>query len=158
MHTQESLSLVHRLESSHSPLSDSCWLVREFCPIVGILRRVVNRLGDLLSMSDTVASQFVRDDLPGFTAVTLEQTLEKALGRFSVPARLEKHVNNFTILIDRPPEVLLLSLNSNEDFIDEKCIAKTLVPTFQALRVLRPELVTPQTNRFTADRDAPFCQ
>ena len=43
---------------------------------------------------------------------------------------------------------MLLTIDLHEYFIDEKCIAETLMTTLQPLRILWAKLVTPQTNRF----------
>ena len=45
---------------------------------------------------------------------------------------LQKYIEQFTILIDCPPEVVLLTLNLHEDFVDIEGIAVALVPAFQA--------------------------
>jgi hypothetical protein len=54
----------------HPSLSYPCSLIRLFCPIIPILFGTVDRLGYQLTMSDSVAQQFVRNGLSGFAAMT----------------------------------------------------------------------------------------
>ena len=69
----------------------------------------------------------------------------------SVP---QKHINHFTILIDRTPKIVLLALDLHKDFIDEEGIAIALMPALQSPRIPRPKLDAPQTNRLIADDNA----
>ena len=88
MDIEKSLRLQCRFETTHTSLSNSSRLMRQFRAIVGILRRVMNRLGYQLPMSDTVASQLVRHDLPWLIPVAFEQTLEETLCGLAISARL----------------------------------------------------------------------
>ncbi len=65
--------------------------------------------------------------------------------------------NDFTILIDCTPQVLLLPVNFHKHFVDIKCITVTLVLSFQSPGVLRTKLIAPQTNRFITDFNTAFC-
>jgi hypothetical protein len=51
----------------------------------------------------TIASQLVRHDLSGLTAVRPQQTLEEALRRCPIPFGLKIYINHFTILVNCPP-------------------------------------------------------
>jgi hypothetical protein len=69
MHTQESLSLPHLFEISHTSLPDSRRLMRLFGPII---RRSISNMDSLrnnFSMGYWITSQFVGNDLPGFTTM-----------------------------------------------------------------------------------------
>ena len=51
---------------------------------------------------------------------------------------------------------MLLSLNLNEDLIDEESIPVSLVPPSKSFGVFGSKLDAPQSNRFAADRDSAF--
>ena len=53
---------------------------------------------------------------------------------------------------------MLLSPDLHEDFINEKCISITLVPTSQSPGILGSKLVTPQTNGLVANRNVSLSQ
>ena len=44
-----------------------------------------------------------------------QQALEETLCGASISALLQQHIDNFAILIDRPPQIPLLASDSNED-------------------------------------------
>ncbi len=103
MYCQEPLSLPHTFESTHDPFSNSRWLMRKFCPVVGILRCIMNRIRDELAMCDPIASQLVRHYLSGFHAMHLQKSFEEALSGLAVTSSLQKHIDDFPVLIDSAP-------------------------------------------------------
>ena len=64
---------------------------------------------------------------------------------------LEKNINNFTILINCSPEVMLFTFNPDENLINEECIAISLVPSLQTGRIFWTKLNTPQSDRLVGD-------
>jgi hypothetical protein len=56
---------------------------------------------------------------------------------------LGKRIDHLTIPVNCSPPVLLLTPNLHEDFVNEKGVAETLIPTLQPLGILRAKLVTP---------------
>ncbi len=69
MSCHKPLGLPRRFESPHSALPDSGRLMRLLYPTILILLGTVNRFRDHLSMSDTIASQLFRHDLPGISTM-----------------------------------------------------------------------------------------
>jgi hypothetical protein len=88
MDIENSLRLQFRFEPAPSALANSSRLMRQFSAIIGLLRCVMNRLRCQFPMGDTVASQSIRHDLPRLILMVFEQTLEEALSRFAISARL----------------------------------------------------------------------
>ncbi len=118
----------------------------------------MNRVGDQFPMRDAIASQLVRHYLPRFTTVIFERPLEKALSSRAVPSGLQKHIDHVSVLINSSLQLLLLTLDLHEHFVDEKCISKSLMSTRQKLDVFRSKLITPETNRRIAHLNTSFCQ
>jgi len=118
---------MHRFKFTHTPLSHSCRLVRQLTSIVGVLSRVVNRFRNKLSMGYTITSQFIGNNFPRLTNKTLQEPLKEALCSLSITSLLKICINNFTILVYRAPQIMLLPLNLHEDFINEECIAISLL-------------------------------
>jgi hypothetical protein len=58
----------------------------QLSPIVCILRRIADGLGDQLLVSNTITTKFIRHDLPGIAAVAPHQSIEETLGRRVVTA------------------------------------------------------------------------
>ena len=77
--------------------------------------------------------------------------------RLAVPPREEpRDIDDFPILIDGSPQVMLFAIDSDEDFVDVESVAVASVLSPQSPTVDRTELDTPETNRFSADSDASF--
>ena len=60
------------------------------------------------------------------------------------------------LLIHGPPEVVLLAIDSDEDFVDEERVTIASVLSFQSFGVQRAEFDTPKADRFATDDDATF--
>jgi hypothetical protein len=59
-------------------------------------------------------------------------------------------------MIHRTPEILLLAVDSNEDFVQVPNIAKAALAPLQFSGIVRTELLTPESNRFIRDDDSTF--
>ncbi len=88
----------------------------------------------------------------------LQQAFEKALGRLAVPSCLQNHIDYLSVRINSSPQVLLLTLDFHEHFVDEKCISKSLMSTLQGFDVYGSKLVTPPTSRLIAYANTAFRQ
>jgi len=106
----------------------------------------MDRIWDEFAARNTITSQLVGDDFPWFTFVFLQYSIEKSLSSLGVSPFLEKHINDFTILIDRSPKIVLLAINFDEHFINEKCITISLMPFTQPRCIFRSKFVAPQSD------------
>jgi len=86
-------------------------------------------------MRNTIAPQFIRYYLPGFVLMYLQEPFEESLCVRTISSLLEKHINNFTILINCSPKVMLFTINPDEYLIDEKCIAISPVFSLQPVGI-----------------------
>ena len=66
-------------------------------------------------------------------------------------------IDDFSVLVNSSPQVVLLTINLHEYFIDEKCIAETLMATLQPPRIFGTKLFTSQTNRFITYDNTAYC-
>ena len=62
-----------------------------------------------------------------------QKPLNEALCSGAIPAALNKHVHDFTVLVDRAPQIMLLAVGLDEGFIDKECIAISLMLALQSL-------------------------
>ena len=132
--------------------------MRKLSRIIGVSRCVMNRIGNQFSVRDTVASQFIRHDLPRFITMRIQQSFEKTFGGLAVASPLQEDVDDFSVLIDGSPQVVLLTINLHEYFIDIEGVTETLVSAFQTSSISRPKFVTPQPDGFVADDNASLSQ
>ena len=69
MSTQKALSLARRFELPHTPLPYSSRLMGLLRPIILTLLSAVDRIGNQLTMCDSITTQFVGNDLSRLAAM-----------------------------------------------------------------------------------------
>jgi hypothetical protein len=70
-----------------------------------------------LPASRAVGSEFVRDHHPRGHGILLQQLAHQSLGGLSIPAALDQHIKDEAILINRPPQIMPLPGNRDDDLI-----------------------------------------
>ena len=63
----------------------------------------MDSLRDKLTLRNAIASQFIGHNLPGLFTLSSEQALEESFSRCPITARLQKYINNVTVLVNGPP-------------------------------------------------------
>ena len=104
--------------------------------------------GHDLSMCDTVASQSVGNDTKRFTSLTLEELAKESPRRPPVSTALYENVNHVAVLIYRTPEIVALSIDCHEHFVQVPRVTETALTPFQPASVLRSELDGSLSDRF----------
>jgi hypothetical protein len=78
--------------------------------------------------------------------------------RCPISLGLQKHINHFTILVHRSPQVVLLAVDFDEDLINEEGITVALVLSLQSPRVDGTEFDAPEPDGLVADCDTAFSE
>ena len=81
-------------------------------------------------MCHSITTQFVGNDFPGFAAIVSYKAPEETFCSSPVTFCLQIHVNPFSVPINSTPQVMLLTVDLNEDFIDVERVAVTTVLSF----------------------------
>ena len=92
---------------------------------------MLNRSWDNLPVGYWIATQFIRHDLPRLPAMSPEQTPEEPLRCSAIPLGLKIHINDIAILINSPPEIMLLAVDLYKDLIKVEGIAVASVFSLQ---------------------------
>ena len=71
-------------------------------------------------MGDTVAAQLVGHETRRFLALPLQERPKESSRRTRVPAGLDEEVDQVTVLVDRTPQILALTVNRDEDFVQNQ--------------------------------------
>ena len=117
MGREEPLHLTGRFEPLHLPFSPPGRLVRILGPVVEALVPVVLDPGHQLFLRRGIARQLVGDQHTRWPALLLQQLAQEALGRVLIAAALHQHVEHDAVLVDRPPQPVLLAGNGDHDLI-----------------------------------------
>ena len=64
-----------------------------------------------------IAPQLVGDQPPGLVSLTFQQLSEEAFSRTPIAARLDEDVDHVAVLVNRTPEIVLLTPDVHEEFI-----------------------------------------
>jgi hypothetical protein len=72
--------------------------------------------------------------------------------------RLNENIDHVTILVDGPPQILSLTLDHHEQFVQIPSVAQASLPSPERPGVFDTKLPTPLSDGFVADGDAPLCQ
>ena len=75
-----------------------------------------------------------------------------------IAARLEQDVDHVAVLVNRTPEIVLLTPDVHEEFIQVPRIAQATLSPLEPTRILGTELPTPLSDGFLGNQDPPLCQ
>ena len=117
MEGEKALGLARRLESAHLSFPLASRLMRGFGAIVSVTFRVVSHAAQDRSQGGRVASEFVGNNAQWLFSLAAQQPSKESFRGALITARLYQNVDHVTVLIHSTPEVLLLAVDSNEDFI-----------------------------------------
>ena len=109
-------------------------------------------------MCDTVAAQLVGHEPHGFLSLTLQQSAKESPRCTPVPTGLYEDVDQVTVLIHRAPEILALTVDRHEDFVQEPRISESTLSSLQLPSVVGAELPAPLANGFVGHDDSSFGQ
>ena len=109
-------------------------------------------------MGDAVAAQLVGHQPNRFLSLPLREFPKESPRRAPVPAGLNGKINQVTVLVDRTPQILALTVDRDEDFVQEPRISEPTSPPLQVPRVVGAELPAPLPNGFVRHDDASFGQ
>ncbi len=119
---EETLCLPGRLEALHLPFSSSRRLMRILRPVVEALVPAVLDTRHQLLLRRAVAAELVGDHDPRRPALPLQQLAQQALGGPLVAPALDQHVEYDAVLVDRPPQPVLLAGDFDGDLVQVPCM------------------------------------
>jgi hypothetical protein len=71
---------------------------------------------------------------------------------------LKIHINHISILVNGSPQIMLLTIDLYEDFIDVEGITLASVLALQSTSINSYKLDAPEADRLASDSDASFSQ
>ena len=103
-------------------------------------------------MRRCIALELVRDKLPRRFALSLQHFAKESFSSSLVPTFGHQNIQDITVLINRSPQVELLSLNLHEQLIDVPDVAQTALLLSDRAGVAWPELQTPEADALVGRR------
>jgi hypothetical protein len=105
--------------------------MRGYDAVIRVSIRVMRDVGHEFSVCNAITAKFIGYKAIGFGASAFEQLLEEPFRCLTVASFLQKDINDITILINRPPQIMTLTLNCNEHLIHKPMIARLRLASFQ---------------------------
>ena len=87
--------------------------------------------GHDVPMCDMVAAQLVGHETRRFLPLTLQEFPKESPRRAPVPAGLDEDVDQITVLVNRTPEILALTVDRDEDFVQKPRISESTLSALQ---------------------------
>ena len=116
VHGRKALHLGGRLEAPHLTLTLACRLMGHFGSIVRVLVRDVDHGRHHGPTSRRIAAQLVRDQTSRYRSLAFQQLPEEARGGTPIAPGWHEDVDYVAVFVDRPPEIMLLPLDIDEQF------------------------------------------
>jgi hypothetical protein len=88
--------------------------------------------------------------------LAVKETAKEACGRRLIATRLHEDIHHIAILINRPPQLVLLPLNRNKDLIKVPGVTQPSLSSFEFPSIVRTKFLTPLATGRIGDRDASF--
>jgi hypothetical protein len=132
-------------------------LMRDFSAIVAVATSVVGNMrqngSERGSMTVSLSVTMQNGSFPWFRSNLWKNPSVARRSR-----RGWRRMSIVAVLIDRTPKVLLLAVDSHEEFVQMPAIAETPLPLLKTSCIVSAELPTPTSNGFVGDRDAAFAR
>ncbi len=90
-------------------------------------------------------------------ALSFQYLAKESFGSLGIAPALHQNIEYGAVLVDGPPEIVDLSLDSDEHFIGVPMITELTFPAFEAPLVARAELQAPTADRLLGNDDTALC-
>jgi len=94
-------------------------------------------------MGNTIAFQLVRNDLSRRLMMRLQQLLEEFFSQCPVTSALQKHIDDFSVLLDSSPQRVLDTTYFDEYLVYVESVADTPMTVPQSSRITGTKFITP---------------
>ncbi len=132
--------------------------MRNLGAVVGILLGIVGDAWQDRSTGSSIALQLVGDDPEWLLALTAQQSAKEPLGCPLMTSRLQQNINDVTILIHGTPKILLLAVDSNEEFVQIPGITEAALLLLKTSGIVESEFPAPLADGFIGNNYSAFGQ
>ena len=148
---REALQLGRRFEAAHLALALSGRLMGDFGEVVCVPIGAVDHGRHHRAPCCRVAAALVRDQPSWDAALALQEFPEESHGGLSIPSRLDEDIDDVAVFVDGAPQILLATLDRNEQLVQMPDVAHPTAAAPKTSRVDRAQPLTPLPDRFVGD-------
>ena len=88
-------------------------------------------------MRYAVAPQLIGYQPPGFVSLAFQQPMKEAFGCILIATGLDKNIDYIPVLVNRAPEIMLLTPDSHEEFVQMLSITQAALSSLEWSRRTR---------------------
>ncbi len=118
----------------------------------------MNRRQPFLTNGDSVGFELVGGDVRRRITLLLQQLSQQSPRRLSAASWLDKEVQNFTFVVDRPPQPMSPAADPDDHLVEVPARTGARTATTEIARNQPPELQQPKSNRLVRNIDATLGQ
>jgi hypothetical protein len=153
-HVDEPLQPSGRSKALPRPFASAKRQMRILRPIIKPLVRAVFDVWHDLTSGGSIGAELVSHHSSWRAALFPQEAPQQALGCRGIAARLHDLIKDVSILINGPPEPVLLASDGDRDFVEVPDVAAAWRLAPEAASVRRPELQSPAPDRLIRNEDA----
>jgi len=155
---EEPLGVTRGLKPVHALLPLPGGLVRILRPIIQIPVLAMFYPGEKLSLGGSVALQFIGDDDARHVQQALEELAQEFLRGLLVPSALHQDIQDISVLIYRPPEIMPLAFDRQKHLIHMPLVTGPRTAATELIRIRLAKFATPFANGLIGHDDSAFKQ
>jgi hypothetical protein len=134
-------------ESTHRSFALTRWLLRVLGPIVEAFVLPMRDAAQDVLFGCSVTRQCIGNDDPWDILTPFEELPKELLGGILISSALDENIQHIAVLINRPPQVMELAIDFEEDFIKMPFVTGLRPASAQHSGIRLTEFPAPLTNR-----------
>jgi hypothetical protein len=150
---EEAVGVTGGFEPLHAPFALARRLMGVLGAIIEIAVLPMFHARQELSLGGSITLQLIRDDDPRSILASFEELAEEFLRGLLVPPALHQDIEDVAVLIDRPPEIMMVTLDCQKDLIQMPLITSLGTPAPQLIGIRLAELPAPLPDGFVRHHD-----
>jgi hypothetical protein len=155
---EEPLRMSWGLEALQAPLALAGGLMGVLRAVIEIAVLAMFRPRQDVPLRGPIPLQLVCDDDPRDILAALEQLAEELLSRVFIPPTLDQDIQDMTVLIHGPPQIVPLAIDREEHLVQVPCVTRSWAPATQLICILLPKFPAPLSDGFIRHTDPPCKQ
>ena len=154
----EAFHVRGRLKAAHLALALSNRLVRDLGAAVRVLIRAVDHRRHHHALRGRVTAELVGDQPARDTGLAFQSLPEESDRGALISPRLHQDIEDVTVLVHGPPEILQPAGERHEEFVEMPRVPQPAASAPESASVARTERKAPLADGLVGDRDAPLGQ
>lgn len=156
--SEKPLGVARRFEPWHRSFTLARWLMRVLRSIVQAFVLSLLHARQHVFFGGAIAPELIGDQHARDLLTPFEQLAEESFGGLLVAAPLHQTIQHVPVLIHGPPQIVLVSSDGEDDFIEMPLVTGLCSPSAQLIGVRLAKSAAPLPDCFIREYDRARCQ